>query len=239
MAKIQKLSRWQAVLRGALLFGFLFSQCFAWAGGASPAAAEVVTTFTGGCRPGSHCIYLPSVRSGVGAGGTADLVVNGIELTQAVQDDANSVPLVAGRATMLRVFATTTGSTTAVGNVKVSVMAARGWQMLSGAPRVVQATVPLNYSRSQYSSSINIQLPAAWLTGTVDLTVTLDPDNAIGEANKGNNTLTRRVTFNAVPPLNVMIVPVQYTHVVDGSSTMYPAPTQDTVLASCSTRSRR
>jgi len=103
----------------------------------------------------------------------------------------------------------------------------RGGMTLSNSPTTFQSSIPQSTSQSDYNSSINMQLPADWLSGTVDLTVRIDPDNRIAESNESNNVVTLRLAFTPVPPLRIKIVPIRYTHTLNGIT--YPAPTLDTI----------
>lgn len=51
-------------------------------------------------------VYLPFVTRPA----AVDLVLNQVEITQSVQNSSNSVPLVAGRATVMRVYVTVSGA---------------------------------------------------------------------------------------------------------------------------------
>lgn len=221
----------KASLRGALLLTILFSPFFQFgqqaavqaAGSAGPVNTETLNT-ANPCDSGKKCTYLPVL---VAPTLSTDLVVNNIEVTQAVQDDQHSIPLIANRPTMVRIYAQTAGTTQPLSNIKVLVTATRSGNALSALPQAYAATVPLSANRAEYSSTINVALPANWLSGTIDLTVNLDPDNVIGEASEKNNTFTRRLTFNKVAPLRIKVVPVRYTHSPNGHT--YPAPNQDTI----------
>lgn len=175
------------------------------------------------CSEGMNCIFLPVISDRI----QSDLVLNGIEVTQAVQDGNNSVPLVAGRSTVVRVFTESFGEVSRFSNFKVSLTARRDGVDLTGEPVSLVSALPVLSSRSDYSSTVNFQLPQSWLSGTVELTVRVDPDNLIPESDEGNNTITQTFTFHPMPPLQITIVPIQYTHQPNGHT--YPAPDKDTI----------
>ncbi len=208
-----------ASLRGALL---LVVAIFLW--GNANTAGLVSAQATAGCPADKFCVFLPLVRSPE----TGDLVLQGIEVTQSVQNAQNSVHLVAGKATILRIYAATLAFDQAVPNVKISVRASNtNSAMLSGSPQLYTATVPLHSSRADYNSSINIALPVAWSSGTVDLTVALDADNAVREMSESNNSITTSLVFHAVPPLAIKVVPITFHNTLDGRT--YPTPTRDSI----------
>ncbi len=167
--------------------------------------------------------YLPAVFKVA----PRDLAVVGLEVTQSVQDAANSMPLVAGRPTMARVYVDVTGDVP-VNGIFVSLAALRDGAHLSGSPLVLGplAVYPAQ-SRGVYGHSFNAVLPPAWLSGQWTLSVTVDPDNDLAEAHRGNNTVSTLLAFRSVPPLNVTIVPVNYTQTLSGHT--YPGQALDVV----------
>jgi hypothetical protein len=168
-------------------------------------------------------VYLPLITRPA----MIDLVLNQVEVTQSVQNSSNTVPMVAGRPTVARVYVTVSGVTEA-SNVIVEASATRNGVPLPGSPRRSDPrTVTTSVSRGNYASSFNLALPAEWLSGNVRLSIVVDPDNRITEVNETNNSLTQTLEFLAVPRLDLTIVPVQYTHTPNGRT--YPAPTRDTV----------
>jgi hypothetical protein len=168
-------------------------------------------------------VYLPLITRPA----MIDLVLNQVEITQSVQNSSNTVPMVAGRPTVARVYVTVSGVTEA-SNVIVEASASRNGVPLPGSPRRSDPrTVTTGVSRGNYASSFNLALPAEWLSGNVQLAIVVDPDNRITEVNETNNSLTQTLEFLTVPRLDLTIVPVQYTHTPNGRT--YPAPTRDTV----------
>lgn len=214
--KPRSTKQFQASVRGALLVVILTAILFF--------TVQPVPVSAAGCPNGRRCAYIPLVKSPANGG---DLIVQNIEVVQAVQDANNSVPLVAGRNTMLRIYARTGGSSSPMKNVKISVTANDGSHMLNESPRSYTATIPLEYNRANIQSSINITLPISWVSGSVSFTVRLDPDNSIGEPSESNNIITKSFTFQQVDPLRVKIVPIKYVNTKDGHT--YPAPTNDTI----------
>ncbi|WP_448543073.1 M66 family metalloprotease [Roseiflexus sp.] len=173
--------------------------------------------------PSDRRIYLPLITRPA----MIDLVLNQVEITQSVQNGTGSVPFVANRPAVARVYVTVSGVTEA-SNVIVEASATRNGVPLPGSPRRSDPrTVTTSVSRGNYASSFNLALPAEWLSGSVRLSIVVDPDNRITEVNETNNSRTQTLEFLAVPRLDLTIVPVQYTHTPNGRT--YPAPTRDTV----------
>ena len=162
--------------------------------------------------------------------GTVDLKINSLEVTQGIQTDANSVPLVAGRTSVLRAYAQTTSSA-ATANVSLSIAASRDGVPLAGSPLVIgPRTVSPSPTRGTFDSSFNVTLPAVWLSGRVVLTATVDSAGTVNEIDETNNTASATLSFANVPPLDVMIVPIRYNHTPTAQT--YPAPTVDSISAS-------
>lgn len=171
----------------------------------------------------TNTIYLSSVM--LVAPPPVDLSIESLEITQAVQTPSNNVPLVANRPAIVRVYAKYTG-TVVPGNVMVSLTGSRGGVALSP---VVLGPQPVSAAptRAAYGSSFNITLPADWLSGTVAMTATIDSGAAVAEADETNNTATATLKFNTVPALDIVIVPVRYTHTPSGVT--YDPPAFDTI----------
>lgn len=148
-----------------------------------------------------------------------DLSISGIEVTQAIQDRSHSVPLVQGRPTTARIYAQTNGSTD-VNGILASLSATRNGLNL-GSLSIGPAPVSPAPSPAAYTSTFNVLLPDNWLSGQVTMTAEIDAGNAVTEWNEENNTSSLSVSFNAVPPLDLKLVPINYTHTPD--DTYFPA----------------
>jgi hypothetical protein len=167
-------------------------------------------------------IYLPLMITG-----GVDLTITGLEITQGTQTASNSVPLVAGRATVARVYAVSDQSDP-LDSVMVSIAATRDGQPLPGSPlRVGPKRIGPSAARGDYGASFNALLPQSWLSGSISLVATVDADGAVAEASEGNNTAADILTFTSVPDLDIVIVPIRYTHTPSGRT--YPPPTRDTL----------
>ena len=174
-------------------------------------------------QPDGKTIFLPLISSGP----AYTVSINRVEVTQAIQDSQNSIALVAGRPTLLRIFTTSTGVTQASLPVRVSITGQSSDTSLASAPQIVTATVPPVSNEASYSSTVNYQLPASWVSGTIDLTVKVDTGNQMNAASTPGNTYALHLVFNPVPPLDVKVVPIQYTDTYDNFT--YPAPRSDTI----------
>ncbi len=181
-------------------------------------------------RPAAvHTLYLPlAFRTSIAVNG--DLLIDTLEPTQAIQNPSNKVPMIAGKATVLRIYAHTTGGK-ALSGLPLSVSASRNGVAFPGSPLTVSTAVaPVGWTRGDLASSTNLSLPAAWTSGgKVDLTITLDPNNLYGETDETNNSLNLTLNFIAIPNLEVKVVPIQYYDPSSGIA--FPAPKTDFVAA--------
>lgn len=171
-----------------------------------------------------------------------DLVVTGMELTQGVQclDPArgdtecadNSVPLVAGRPTIVRVYVSANPDGSLDGQQVFGVSA-----KLSGVrwdlppPRHVEwlwpANGPLDWEiggladalpakRGNADRTLNFRLPPEWLSGDVTLMAQVNPDWVCGpvesvENRRNNFGESLRVSFQQSNDLRIANVPIAYT----------------------------
>jgi hypothetical protein len=142
-----------------------------------------------------------------------DMHVDAIEVTQAIQDLNNSVDLVAGKRTYVRVHVS---SPVNVNDVFATLSGKRGLVTLSptlnpGNPGS-DITVRTNPDRGQINDSFWFELPSGWTAaGDLTLTARLDPNNAKNDLIQGNNTRTVTVNFKSTPPLRLRLLNVQYT----------------------------
>lgn len=146
-----------------------------------------------------------------------DLSITSLEVSQSVQDANNTVPLVANRPAVVRVY-TATKSGNSVPSTSVTLTATRGGVSLTPVTSSVKTASGAS-SRSSLGSTFNITLPADWLSGTIIITAKID-----GQTSSG---FTQSVTFNTVPTLNVVLVPITYTHTPTGVT--FPGPGTDNI----------
>ena len=142
-----------------------------------------------------------------------DLKVTHLEFNQAIQDEENSVPLVAGKPTVVRAYVETGLDRPifeAIGQkVTGELHILRNGVEIQGSPLVATAQVsecqttfearspmepcprlidvPPNPSRQVTTHTLNFYLDGGLPAGTYDFYVVVDPANNIGEVNEGNN----------------------------------------------------
>jgi hypothetical protein len=151
--------------------------------------------------------------AGAGPPPGPDMQITAIEVTQAIQDLNNSVDLIAGKRTYVRVHAS---SPIAAPDVFATLRGRRGFVSLTpvlnpGNPGS-DITVRTTPDRAQINDSFWFELPSSWTAaGSLTLTARLDPNNAKNDLNQVNNIKAVTVNFLSTPPLRLRIVNVQYT----------------------------
>jgi len=109
-----------------------------------------------------------------------NLSVLAIEPTQAIQKSDNSVPLVEGKPTRVRVYvASDTGETSPVsGKLTVRRDGEELGTMSSSRPgRAIHPTADSWFLRSDINNSLVFKLPTEWATGTISLTAVVNGPN--------------------------------------------------------------
>lgn len=140
---------------------------------------------------------------------TPDFTWLGMEATQGIQNMSNSVPLVAGRPTLVRAYPRST-----IANYSNVTARLYGVRTSNGAPMpgsplrstVPTMTIPGDSSissarRLDLSKSFNWELPSSWVNSSVTLTAEMNYEGAVLESTSANNTIARSLTVQAVPPV--------------------------------------
>jgi len=144
----------------------------------------------------------------------AHLSLDGMEVTQAIQDMSNSVTLIAGKTTWVRVYLGTTGSARAVTARLEATRTGGGTTTISPSAHVtVDPSNTLEARRRDWTKTLNFQLPASVIAaGTVTFRL-------VSVANVGTGTVTiscvtcantTLVHFLSQPPLVVRAVGLTY-----------------------------
>jgi hypothetical protein len=141
-----------------------------------------------------------------------NLSIDGMYITQAVQDYGGGVPLVADMNGLLRVFVKASVANTVHPTVRA--------QFYNGATLVetiiVQpgsAGVPVSIAEGNFSTSWNASVPARLIQPGLRVQVDVDPSNAVIETNEGDNTFPVNgvpldVRVEVTTPLDLTFVPV-------------------------------
>lgn len=141
-----------------------------------------------------------------------NLVIDGMHVQQAVQTYGGTVPLVAGRDGLLRVFVKANMANTATPTVRV--------RLYSGATLASTLTiaapgsaVPQTITEGTLASSWNVTIPAVLMQPGLKILADVDPTNTVTESSDSDNSYPVSGTAGAmdvrsVSTLNVRLVPV-------------------------------
>ncbi|MBI5035391.1 MAG: hypothetical protein HZB51_33105 [Chloroflexi bacterium] len=154
-----------------------------------------------------------------------DLSIDHVQVTQAIQNAENGVPLVADRTTLVRVFIKVTGAPK--GPIKDVTIDACGMgssfrgmtdKCVPAANKNTPFTAPLNPQRANITDTLNLFLPNAMTyanTGpaqgvTYPLELWINPNKTISETNYSNNRYSLQLTFTPQKRLRVGYLRVGY-----------------------------
>ncbi len=164
-------------------------------------------------------LFLPFISNKI-----SDLYITALEVTQAVQNISSPVNMVANRPAEARIYAYTTGEVP-VGNLYASLTVYKnGVQvgtLTAGPGTAYPQSNSLDTLRADATKSFNFSLPAGWLNaGTLTFTADIDIHNIAMEMSE-INLKNYQYSFNTIPALTVVAVPVHY---IDGAAGDFPAP---------------
>lgn len=150
------------------------------------------------------------------AAAVTDLVVDAMEITQSVQDLNNSLPLVAGKRTFVRLYVhSTTGTYPTTATLKVEgFFTSTLLPIKPGGPLI---NVRPSYNRLLPSHAFLFELPMwAVIVGNLTLTAQVNPvlhwhPRNPQETSYTNNTISKTIHFDQVPPLHLVIADQPYT----------------------------
>lgn len=156
----------------------------------------------------------------VTAGTDANLDIPLVYLTQSIQRPDGSIPLVAGRPTIARIFVR--GSRAGLGTAAVRLRVFNGATELGS----LTGTAAISASIDESCCSADIELPANLVVNGATLIADVDPANVIAESNEGDNAwpltgASKPIRVVTVPPINIQLVPIRHrtTGLVGPSST--------------------
>ena len=150
----------------------------------------------------------------------ADLTVEGIEVTQGIQDMANSIELASGKVTVARVYVDPGISVTGASGVEVEL---HGWYLVSNTPhpfsdsplklgpRTISDRTLENAKRLDANESFNFYLPKKWTTfGDIKIEARVNPGSTVPESDYTNNSLTvNKVFIRSTGVVNVGFVTIE------------------------------
>ena len=178
-------------------------------GGYTPAPASQTAEVTDGATASAGVGYSTSG----GGSSSLDLTINGAYLVQATQRYDGSVPLVAGRAAYLRVFALANRTNAVIPQVRV--------RLYDGSTLIrsylldaLGGSVPTVADESSLARSWNVMVPGELIRPGLRLLADVDPAGLVAESDETNNRFPvdgtpAAVDVRALPTFQLRLVPVR------------------------------
>ena len=142
-----------------------------------------------------------------------DLQIDSVEITQGIQckgnveceEGNNSVPLISGKATYIRVYVSVVGSSSPVPGVSASAVASVELNPpVNGIALNEPITAPLIPDRANFADTLNFYFSADDLSSMGSVKVTVNPDHTIPESTYTNNSMTVWLEFISTPTLKIV-----------------------------------
>ncbi len=159
-----------------------------------------------------------SVTYAPGATPNVNLSIAGVQIIQSTQRSDNSVPMVAGRNVLLRVFVTAAQANTVAPSVRVRLYQG-GLQVDSLTVAAPSGSVPLTVDTTTLSSSWNLVIPAARVQPTLSILAVVDPNDAVLETDESDNRFPVSGTPQPVNVQTVAALHVRFVPVIQGGLT--------------------
>lgn len=154
-----------------------------------------------------------AVAYGTGPGGSLNLRIAGLYITQGTQTPDGGVPLIEGRDGFLRVFVTANGDNVATPPVRVRLYDGGAPLQTFVLPAPAGST-PTLVQEEPLTVSWNIRVPAALIRRGLSVLADVDPEGAFAESNEGDNSYPSdgtplALSVRPTPMFSVRLVPVQ------------------------------
>ncbi|WP_306601986.1 putative Ig domain-containing protein [Geothrix sp. 21YS21S-2] len=179
----------------------------------TPTAATAMATYTVTASNGGGSATAALSIVVFPPGSTLDLAVAKIEFTQSTQTPDNSVPIIAGKNGLARVYVLANQANTAAPVVQVTLT--NNGTAVSGYPKTVAAPgagTPLTVAEGTLASSWNLAIPGTDLASPVGtgyaIEAVIDPGGLVAEGDRTNNTTTVALAVTTVPTFRTTIFPV-------------------------------
>ena len=173
-------------------------------------ASQSVLVTAGGTRPAATVAY--------GSGPAVapfDLFIDGMYVVQSVQSYGDTVPLVAGRDAVVRVFVRASAPNDAAPAVRLrlflgaSATPAQTWTVAAA-----RGAVPTTIREDSLAWSWNQLVPGTLLQPGARLSADVDPANAVAEGDEANNTFpafgtAKSLDVRTVSPFTIRFIPIR------------------------------
>lgn len=167
-------------------------------------ATQTVTVPASSTASGTVTYIQPSTNAS-----NLNLKIEGAYVVQVTQDLSGTVPLIAGRRALLRVFGAANQCNTALPRVRITVNGTVHTNLTLGAG---ETSTRLAAEQGFLSASYNVELPASAVQPGLSFFAEIDYDNAVTEANEGDNRFPASGSIapavRTMPPTGLRIVPI-------------------------------
>jgi hypothetical protein len=164
------------------------------------------------CNEVGCSAYSPTASATTLAPPGDNLVIAAVHLTQAVQTLDGSVPLIADRDGLLRVFVTASAANTHQPDVRVRVYQGASLVETHTLP-APSTSVPTSADAGSLDASWNLIVPGHLVAPGLGVRVDVDPDDRVPETNETDNAHPSTGTFSfdvrAPSPFDIVFVPVR------------------------------
>jgi hypothetical protein len=171
----------------------------------TPSVAQQTLTVVVGETASSSVSYAKTVASDA----ELNLSIGAMYFVQAVQDLAGSVPLVAGHPALLRVFGRANQCNAATPEVRVTLSTGDVYDVRLDAAESAAAT---DINEAYLTRSWNVLIPGSKVQPGLTAVAEIDPDNAIAEADEGDNRFppsgAQAPNVRVMPTIGLRFVPV-------------------------------
>ncbi|HCT58659.1 MAG TPA: hypothetical protein DGD08_15750 [Gemmatimonas aurantiaca] len=174
------------------------------------AGGTATTSFTYAAQ-GSRPENQPESGGG-GGGNVTNLSIENVYVTQATQNWEGTAPIVIGREALARVFVKAAATNTVRPDVRLRIYANGSLVSTVTIPATASA-VPTTISEGTMSASWNVVIPAANVRAGMQVLADVDPNNALGESDRTDNTWPRGGTLKAVTTVNPAVLEVKFVPV--------------------------
>ncbi len=144
---------------------------------------------------------------------TPDLTISQLEINQAIQDAANSIPLIAFKRTVVRAYVSLGKAPGPVSGVTGQLKGYRNGTLLGTVEpfnpggRIIARSSP---DWKRIDDTLNFEVPYLWLTGDIRLEVEVNDDRTVTETNYTNNSAGTNLHFVDGGTLRVAYLPIEY-----------------------------
>jgi hypothetical protein len=149
--------------------------------------------------------------------GSLDLQIAGMYLTQSVQTMDGRVPTVANRDGVLRVFGVASSANGVRPSVRVRLYNS-GALVATLSAQTAGPSVPTQVNEGSMAASWNVSVPASLIRPGLSVLADIDPENAVPEANEGDNQYPASGTPLAVAVRTVADLAVRFVPVLQAST---------------------